>query len=203
MTANQRGGLILCGGRSQRLGTSKAWLEFAGLPLLSRVAWTLYPLVEELRVIGAPEITYPPLPDGAILERDPLPYCGPTPALIRGLKSFSQNIRSVFVCSCDLPFLDSNCVEYLFDLTKGEQIFIPTWQGRLHPLHAVYPSRVAQGVDWKAWENRRLLDWIESLQYQIIPEEHWEKIDPHGLSLTNINTLQDYQLALQRSHSTH
>ncbi len=198
MTKSNRGGLILCGGQSKRLGTPKAWLLFDDVPLLTRVAQTLLPLVQELRVIGAPETDYPLLPEGVILESDPTAYQGPAPGLVRGLQQFSPQIDSVFVCSCDLPFLNPACVEFLFDQIGTSPICIPTWKGYRHPLCAVYQTKVATGIEWQAWQNRRVIDFVESVGYHSIPEEVWHTIDPNGLALTNINSPEDYAIAMQK-----
>lgn len=198
MTRNNRGGLILCGGQSKRLGTPKAWLEFGGIPLLTIVAQTLRPIVEELRVIGAPDTDYPLLPEGVIFESDPIAYQGPAPGLIRGLQQFSPTIESVFVCSCDLPFLNADFVTFLFNQLGSHPICIPQWKGYRHPLCAIYSTRVATKVDWQTWQNKRVIDFVESVGYHPIPGEIWGKIDPEGLCLMNINTPEDYATALQK-----
>ena len=57
------GGIVLCGGRSTRMGTSKAMLPFGPETMLQRVVRLLGTVVSPIIVVAAPEQSLPKLPD--------------------------------------------------------------------------------------------------------------------------------------------
>ena len=64
------GGIVLCGGRSQRMGRPKAWLPFAGELMLPRVVRLLGQAVGPVVVVAAPDQDVPPLSPEVAVVRD-------------------------------------------------------------------------------------------------------------------------------------
>src|SRR4051812_49738323 len=87
MIATRLGGIILCGGRSRRMGRPKAWLPFAGEPMLARVVRLLGEVVHPLVVVAAPGQDLPPLPPDVLAARDPEEGRGPLQGLAAGLEA--------------------------------------------------------------------------------------------------------------------
>ena len=58
------GGIVLCGGRSSRMGRPKAWLPFGGELMLPRIVRILREVVEPVVVVAASDQEVPPLPEG-------------------------------------------------------------------------------------------------------------------------------------------
>jgi len=214
-TPIRRGGLILCGGRSRRMGRPKAWLDFGGEPLLVRVARRLATALENqglLVVVAAP---YQNLPDltadhlrlGGMeirLVHDDRPDRGPLVGLAVGLaEAARRGIQRVYATSVDVPFLAADWVRFLFDRAEEEggfDVVMPEAQGFRHPLAAVY---CAASVAWAAErliaaDRMRpvfLLDQPD-LRGRTIPEEELRRVDPALATLRNLNTPEDYERAL-------
>ena len=64
------GGLVLCGGKSSRMGLSKATLPFGPELMLLRVVRLLSSVAQPIVVVAASGQDLPPLPSGVILARD-------------------------------------------------------------------------------------------------------------------------------------
>src|SRR3954468_22268419 len=78
-------GVVLCGGRSSRMGQPKAWLPFAGEVMLPRVVRLLTEVVSPVLVVAAPGQEVPPAPATVDIVRDEVEGRGPLQGLLAGL----------------------------------------------------------------------------------------------------------------------
>src|SRR5689334_1565851 len=141
------GGIVLCGGRSQRMGRPKAWLPIAGEIMLPRVVRLLGEAVRPLVVVAAPDQELPPLPQDAEIARDEERGRGPLQGLAAGLAALRGRAEAAYLSSCDVPFLRPAFVRRLSDLLGDYAICVPHVGERHHPLAAVYRLGVADVVD--------------------------------------------------------
>ena len=63
--------IVLCGGKSTRMGRDKAWLPWAGVPMVSHVVATLRPLVDEVIVVSSRDLALPALDATVVRDREP------------------------------------------------------------------------------------------------------------------------------------
>ena len=77
----QIGGVVLCGGKSSRMGYPKALLPFGPELMLQRVVRILGELVSPLVVVAARDQELPTLPNNVLLARDEHPERGPLEGL--------------------------------------------------------------------------------------------------------------------------
>ena len=82
------GGIVLCGGKSTRMGAPKATLPFGPETMLQRVVRLLGTVVSPIVVVAAREQVLPELPDGVIVTRDEREQQGPLEGLRAGLRRF-------------------------------------------------------------------------------------------------------------------
>ena len=78
-------GIVLCGGRSSRMGRPKAWLPFGVETMLQRVVRILREVVEPVVVVAAPNQDVPALPAGVEIVHDEVEGKGPLAGLAAGL----------------------------------------------------------------------------------------------------------------------
>jgi len=64
------GGIVLCGGKSTRMGAPKATLPFGPETMLQRVVRLLGTVVSPIVAVAAREQVLPSLPDHVIVTRD-------------------------------------------------------------------------------------------------------------------------------------
>src|SRR6202011_3129286 len=132
------GGIVLCGGQSQRMGRPKAWLPFAGEFMLPRVVRLLSEVVHPLVVVSAPEQEVPPLPAEVVVLRDEEKGRGPLQGLAAGLAALAGQAEAAYLSSCDVPFLRPAFVRRLIELLGDYAICVPRVGDYHHPLAAVY-----------------------------------------------------------------
>ena len=139
------GGVVLAGGRSSRMGTAKAALEWHGSTLLFRAAAVVSRAVDgPVVVVAAPGQPLPDLPAGVTVVEDPVEGLGPVQGLAAGLAALDGRVDRAFVCATDLPFLHPAFVRrVLRDLTGDVDVVLPVARGYRQPLAAAYRTRLA------------------------------------------------------------
>jgi molybdopterin-guanine dinucleotide biosynthesis protein A len=207
------GGVVLAGGRSSRMGTPKAALEWHGSTLLRRTVGILArasggPVV----VVRASRQELPSLPAGTIVVDDPREGKGPVQGIAAGLAALRGQADTAFVTSTDLPFLHPafvTCVLTALDAPQdpgtGPDVALPVARGYQQPLAAAYRTSLAELAERLVKEDRlrpaflfaecavSRLDDAALLADPVLAAR-----DPHLDSLLNVNTPDDYTAARQR-----
>src|SRR5690349_20351755 len=98
-------GIVLCGGRSSRMGQPKAWLPFGGERMLQRIVRVLRAVVDPVVVVAAPGQDVPNLPSEVAIIRDEIEGKGPLGGLAAGLAALDGKADVAYLSSCDVPFL--------------------------------------------------------------------------------------------------
>ena len=200
------GAVLLCGGKSTRMGRPKAWLPFAGEPLLARIVRRISQAASPIVVVAAPEQELPPLPASVHIVRDAISDRGPLQGLLAGLTALAPHAAFAFVSSTDAPFLNPELVRRLETLrSEGDHdIAVPRAQGHFHPLAAVYRTSVRTIVaDLLDHDLRRPYFVFERARTRFTDETELlagpalRAADPHLWSLRNMNTPDDYRDALR------
>jgi molybdopterin-guanine dinucleotide biosynthesis protein A len=187
--------VVLAGGRSSRMGTSKALLLFDGQPLIVHVVATLKRLFGDVVVVASPGQDLPSLP--VTLVSDEVAYQGPVGGLCYGLKAATGEL--CFVTACDSAFLSPALISHLVGRSAGCDVVVPHWQGRFQPLHAVYRRSVLPLLeDQLARGELRPVSLFDRVRTLRIDEEEIRRFDSEGASFFNMNTPADYQEALDR-----
>lgn len=187
--------VFLAGGKSSRMGTPKAWLEFDGRPLLAHLVERMLAVFPEAVIVSAPGQDLPPTP--ASVVHDERPGEGPVAGLAVGLRAVTR--PWAFAASCDVPFLNPALASYLLSLSAEYDVVVPEWKGRLNPLQAVYRTSVQPLLEQQLTEGRRRpVDLYERVRTRVVGEAELQRVDPRGLSFLNMNTPEDYSHALQQ-----
>ena len=139
------GGIVLCGGRSTKMGVPKATLPFGRETMLQRVVRLLGTVVAaSCRRCGAGATDY-----RRAAERDPYlsltnrEQRGPLEGLRAGLKGLPRSIEIAYVTSCDVPLLVPGFVKRMIDLLGDYDIAVMEVDGFPHPLTSVYRRTIA------------------------------------------------------------
>ncbi len=215
-------GIVLCGGRSSRMGMPKAWLPFGGELMLPRVVRVLGEVVDPVVVVAAPGQDVPPLPDGVRIVRDEVEGRGPLGGLAAGLAALEGVADAVYLSSCDVPLLKPEFVQRVVSHLSGGRkppvcfqalgayaprsevlATVPRVGDRLHPLAAVYRVEVLAAVrEMLAANNLRLTDVFKFVPTRVIEAHELTDIDPRFLSLRNVNTPEEYEAVLRELDPT-
>lgn len=127
MHHHRRGAIILCGGKSTRMGRDKAMLPFGpNEVMLQRVVRIVSEVVEPSRivVVAAEGQALPALPEKVQIARDKRPERGPLEGLRAGLAAIGDRADAAYATSCDVPLLAPAFVERLFELMSDSLVVI-------------------------------------------------------------------------------
>ncbi len=136
--------MVLAGGRSSRMGSPKAALDWHGTTLLARTVEVLRRAgVDPVVVVRAPAQDLD-LPAGVLVREDPVEGRGPLQGLAVGLAPVAGAERA-FVCSVDLPFLHPVWVRRVLGaLGPDDDVVLPVVRGFRQPLAAAYRTSLAE-----------------------------------------------------------
>jgi molybdopterin-guanine dinucleotide biosynthesis protein A len=191
------GGIILCGGLSTRMGTSKALLPFGAETMLQRIVRLLSTVVSPIVVVAAAGQLLPDLPADVIVTRDEEQGRGPLEGLRAGLKALPETVDSAYVTSCDVPLLVLDFVRRMIDLLADHDIAVMEIDGFPHPLSAVYRRHTLPHVEALLAENRlRPVFLFDAVRTRRVQPAEMISADPELLTLRNLNTREDYLAAL-------
>ena len=193
--ALKRGALVLCGGRSTRMGRDKATLPFGNEVLLQRVVRLLGEVVDDIVVVGRGAQEYPQLPENVRIVHDEVEDKGPLGGLATGLKATRAD--AVYVTGCDVPFMKTAVVDLLFERLGDNEIAVTEAEGFLHPLTAVYRVGVLPIVERLLAKDRlRPAYLFDQVPTERVHEEDIYPVDPGLNTLNNLNTKRAYESAL-------
>ena len=191
------GGIILCGGKSTRMGSSKALLAFGAETMLQRVVRVLATVVSPIVVVGAPQQSLPQLPADVTVTRDEQEGRGPLEALRAGLKALPGTVEIAYVTSCDVPLLVPGFVRRMIDLLSDHDIAVMETDGLAHPLSAVYRRDTLPHVESLLAQGRlRPVFLFDAVRTRRVQPAEMASVDPELLTLRNVNTREDYVEAL-------
>lgn len=193
------GAIVLCGGRSRRMGEPKEWLPFGPERLLRRVVRLVGAQVDRVVVVAAAGQELPGLPASVAIVRDEVADQGPLHGLATGLAALPDAVELAYLAAVDAPFLQPGWVDALVALADGFDLILPEADGRLHPASALYrlgPTLAAARRLLAAGQSR-LLDLRDVLAPRVVDAAELAAVDPAGDSLRNMNTPDDYRRALR------
>jgi len=153
MNKKQITGIILCGGKSIRMGQNKALMRLDNIPLVEIAINKLKKICDRILIsTNSPELDY--LPYQKVTDK--IEGIGPIAGVYSSLHQ-SETEHNLII-TCDTPFVSSEIMEYLFLQSAGYDIVLPEFKGKLQSLTGYF--------------NRSLLDFIE----QEINSEHYKPI---------------------------
>ena len=191
------GAIVLCGGKSSRMGMAKSSLPFGSELMLQRIVRTIALELSPIVVVIARDQSIPPLPTDVEIVTDDVPECGPMGGLASGLRALQDRVDCVYLSGCDTPLLRREFIRRVVGLSEGYSIAIPRIQDFFHNLAAVYDVAILPIVDEQLHVNQlRMTSLIEKVSARVIDANELRNIDPELESLRNANTFDEYQALL-------
>jgi molybdenum cofactor guanylyltransferase len=200
-------GIVLAGGRSSRMGSPKAALEWHGSTLLRRVVGIVARGVDgPVVVVRAPGQELPALPEGVRVVEDAREGRGPLQGLAAGLAAVRDAAPVAYASSTDVPLLHPRFVRRVV-AAVGEDVDValPHVGGFPQPLAAAYRTALAETVERLIAEDRmRPAFLFEAVrvrrldQAALLEDPALAALDPALDSVLNLNEPADYESARGR-----
>lgn len=201
---SEAAGIVLAGGRSSRMGSPKAALEWHGSTLLRRVTGIIG------RSIGGPVIVVraagqelPALEPSVEVVQDAREGRGPLQGLAAGLQAIGHRAPAAYVSSTDVPLLHPAFVRRVVGLLAGDaDLVLPEVGGFPQPLAAAYRTSLHGVVEVLVAEDRLrpafLFDRCRVLRVgerELLEDPLLARVDPELTSVVNLNERADYERA--------
>jgi molybdopterin-guanine dinucleotide biosynthesis protein A len=194
------GGIVLCGGKSTRMGVPKATLPFGPETMLQRVVRLLGTVVSPVVVVAAQGQPLPKLPDEITVTHDEREQRGPLEGLRAGLKALPNSVDIAYITSCDVPLLIPGFVERMIELLGDHDIAVMEIDGFPHPLSAVYRRDTLPQVEsLLAKDKLRPVFLFDAVRTRRVRPEEMVSVDRDLRTLRNLNTREDYLVALSEA----
>jgi molybdopterin-guanine dinucleotide biosynthesis protein A len=196
-------GIVLCGGKSTRMGVPKATLPFGNETMLQRVVRILHTVTSPVVVVAAREQLLPELPMDIIVTRDEREAQGPLEGLRAGLSALPASIDVAYATSCDVPLLEPAFVTRMVELLGDHDIAVVEVDGFPHPLSAVYKRNTLPQIEsLLAVKRLRPVFLFDMMRTRRVRPEEMIAVDPQLRTLRNLNTKEDYLAALAEYNAT-
>ena len=164
-------GIILSGGKSSRMGMEKGLLKIAGKALVEYAIDVLNPHVKRL-IICSNKVEYNQF--GLDVYSDLVRDIGPLGGIYTGLKYSDADCN--IVLSCDMPFIDSQFIEYLKgSMRVGQTALVPTHDHKIEPLISIYTSKMMiymeEYIQHKSYALQDILSNAEGVQFLDVSQQ--------------------------------
>ena len=185
--------LVLCGGKSRRMGRPKAFLPYEGKTMIEHVLGQVRDLFHEVLLVANEPESYEDL--GFDVVKDILPYRGPLGGILSGLLVSSNPYA--FVVACDMPFVDRKLIREMTAKRHGTDVIVLAHDHGVEPLLGVYSKNCIKPLEESLFTgNLSLQEFLSGLKAQTFRYE--ENFEP-GERLPpffNVNTPQEYSQVL-------
>jgi len=183
--------IILAGGKSSRLGQSKALQVIGGKSLIQWVVDRLALLSTEIIIATAHGKTIPCSSAVRIKTvADIYPEKGPLAGIYSGLIASSSS-RAI-VAGCDTPFLSVGLLEYMTQICSTLDVVVPRVENKVEPLCAVYSKNCLAPIQELLEQNElRISELFRMIKVKYVEEDEINSFDPEHLSFFNINSQAD------------
>jgi molybdopterin-guanine dinucleotide biosynthesis protein A len=207
MPIKELGVVILCGGKSSRMGFPKHELWFGGKTFLQSVVASVSSVsCNVVAVFGhgesVPEFEFES--EHVQVLFDERPDLGPLEGIRTGLAALAPHVPQAFVTSCDVPGLQPALVRTLASSLADHDAVVPTDGERIYGMTAVYRTSMFSKIDaiYASGASRRVSSLQAMARTRLMPIEELKHIDPRLDSFTNVNTPEQYFELLERNGLT-
>ncbi|HEX2768303.1 MAG TPA: molybdenum cofactor guanylyltransferase [Geobacteraceae bacterium] len=204
--------LVLAGGQSRRMGRNKAFLDFAGAPLIERVIERVQSLCVETIIVANDAERYARF--GLRIVRDVYQGKGSLGGIFSGLQAASEEYA--LAVACDLPFLNDALLRYLTTLAPQADVVIPrshapTGKAKvatryehlavkdsgLQATQAIYSRRCLEPMRARLLaDDLCIINFFDEVRVRVVEPHEVVRFDPLLLSFVNVNRPCDLAMAL-------
>jgi molybdopterin-guanine dinucleotide biosynthesis protein A len=188
---------ILAGGKSTRMGTDKAFVDYEGRTLLARALDLARSVTPDVRIVGSSKKFAPFAPVVEDIYRD----CGPLGGIHAALRASSSELNVML--AVDTPFVSEAFLQYLISQAQSAPeaaAVVPRDGESSQPLCAIYRREFADAAESALLAGRNRIDVLfREVRTRMIEREELESA---GFSLSifrNLNTPSELEAGTRRA----
>lgn len=178
--------VILCGGKSSRMGSNKALLEFSHRPLAQYMYEKMQKIFAEAYLVAKGDTPFKGFSHQFIQEENKI-Y-----APLIGIEASLQRLNQAFFVSVDTPFISKEVIEQMLERVGDEQILYAKSKQKSHFLCGIYHQSilpiVKEMIEKEDFKMSSLISQVKSAYIEFEDESIFD----------NLNTPNEYQKALKR-----
>lgn len=188
---------ILAGGKSTRMGTDKAFVEFEGQPLLARALDLARSVASGLWIVGSKEkfAAFAPVVEDVFHD------CGPLGGIHGALLGSLTELN--LMLAVDTPFVSQALLQYLITQARSAPdavVTVPRSDGRRQPLCAIYRREFAVVAERALHARQNRIDRLfEQVRTRVIEQDELEGAGFSSAMFRNLNTPEELEAEQRRA----
>jgi molybdenum cofactor guanylyltransferase len=188
---------VLAGGKSTRMGTDKAFVDYAGRTLLSRALDLARSVSSDVCIIGSREKFAPFAP----VVEDVFHDCGPLGGIHAALRASPAELNVML--AVDMPFVARAFLEYLISQARASPeatVAVPRGNGSWQPLCAIYRREFAAAAENALRAGRNKIDLLfDVVRTRVIEQDELEGAGFSRAIFRNLNTPEELAAEKRRA----
>ena len=187
-------GVVLAGGKSSRMGTDKALVEVAGIPMIAWVVTALESVSSGILVAGREGrmVGYECVPDR---DSEAGSVAGPLAGLVTVIERV-QPPQSLVVVAVDHPFVKRATLGALVERFDGGRVVVPIADGVRQVTVAVYPASIRREAEAQLVDGGSLQTLLDEVEVDEVDEEEWRRWGEDGRSWFGVDKPDDVAAGL-------
>lgn len=179
---------ITAGGKSKRFKQDKSLFLLEGKPLIQHVVDIIRPIFDDIIIISNDTEKFNFL--GLETIEDIIHGIGPIGGLHAALTHSKD--EKIFIFPCDMPYLNSEFINYMISLPEEYDVVIPSVGGYYEPLHAIYSKTCLPFIN-ESIENKeyQIYKFFDNVNVRKVADDEIEYYDDPLSIFRNINYLED------------
>lgn len=191
--------LILCGGKSTRMGRPKAFLPYRGTLMISHIIDLALQLFSEVLLVTNEPDSFENLKIDIV--KDIIPNRGPLGGILSGL--LIANHEQCFVLACDMPFVSSKLISEMIKKGQKSDMLVLMHDKGIEPLIGIYSKNCISALEEALFSGKtNLHEFASNLKPQVL---FCPDIASRGRNFLppyfDIDTPQDYTAAIMSNNN--
>ncbi|MEG6615861.1 molybdenum cofactor guanylyltransferase [Peptococcaceae bacterium 1198_IL3148] len=184
---------ILAGGKSSRMGTTKAFVEVHSCRIIDHAIDELKQVSNDIMIVTNSVEEYSHL--GIRLVKDIVPGLGPLSGIHSAL--VHAEMPQVLIVACDMPFIEAQLANLLAKYSLHYDVVIPRVEGYFEPLFAVYNKSCIQHIEKCIGQGGKLrvVDFFSYVKVKYVNEDEISQVADLERVFYNVNTPKELALA--------
>lgn len=178
--------VILCGGKSSRMGFDKCKIKIKDKYLIEIIGEQLEEVFDDIILISNDLLKFADMKYRS--ETDIIPDSGPMGAIYSGLKYASS--KYVFITACDMPVINIDFIKHMMKLIRDENVegVVSLKSNYVEPLYAFYSTSMIDRFESHIKKQSfKLLNVINESRMHYIEESEVRRFSSNMNIFTNLN----------------